>query len=289
MEEDSSDVPVSPGLSVPVLEGVLASHMDAPAGPSAVFTSPSPQPTRRICSRPDCFRVLGSVLHDPHSVCIKCREFCSLGKRCDECSGWSKDKILTAYKYQCGLRRKREAKANLKGKSNGSLTRSGISSDTSHMSGDSSSQVSSAGSVGGVALQAGSVISQDELTADDSASQQGSKPPVSIDLSLFLESLQEQLLASVDSLVSSRLGELHNPVSSLATDPPLSALPSSSDRDLMKFSVLPPQSPDAKRCVQSHQVRGPGGPSGGLRWLPSVLILLRMTLEGSRSPTPPQW
>ncbi|MPC72333.1 hypothetical protein E2C01_066636 [Portunus trituberculatus] len=83
----------------------------------------------------------------------------------------------------------------------------------------------------------GSVLFQDGLTADDSASQQGSKPPVALDLSLFLKSWQEEILASVNDLVASPLGGLCNYVPS-ATDPPLPALPSSLDPDLMQFSVL---------------------------------------------------
>ncbi len=31
--------------------------------------------SRRICSRPACNRVLGSLLLDPHTVCIRCRGF----------------------------------------------------------------------------------------------------------------------------------------------------------------------------------------------------------------------
>lgn len=202
--------------------------------------------SRRTCSRPTCNRVLGNLLLDPHTVCMGCRGFCNSGKRCVECANWSIDKITQACDYQSGLRRKRDAKARRR---------------------QVSGQVSRDSCSPGAPAAAAAILetsAPEEVTADDSASQQGSRPPVAIDLSLFLKSWQEQLLASVNSLVSSQLEELRNPMSCPATDPPLPGPPSPADPDLMKFSVLPPQSSDAKRCVKSHQVRGPGGAVRGL-------------------------
>ncbi|MPC72735.1 hypothetical protein E2C01_067047 [Portunus trituberculatus] len=76
-----------------------------------------------------------------------------------------------------------------------------------------------------------SVFFMDGLTADDLASQQSFKPP----------------LGSLCSYVPP------------ATDPCFPALSLSLDPDLIQFSVLSPQSPATKRCVQSHQVREPWG------------------------------
>ncbi|MPC58535.1 hypothetical protein E2C01_052541 [Portunus trituberculatus] len=43
---------------------------------SSGFQSSS-KPSRRVCLRPDCTRVLGSFLQDPHSVCVHCRDICN--------------------------------------------------------------------------------------------------------------------------------------------------------------------------------------------------------------------
>ncbi|MPC59262.1 hypothetical protein E2C01_053278 [Portunus trituberculatus] len=48
-----------------------------------------------------------------------------------------------------------------------------------------------------------------------------------------------------------------------ATDPPFQAL--TSDLNLMQFNILSLKSPNTKRCVQSHQVRWPGGTVWGLK------------------------
>ena len=273
MEEDSSGLPGSLGRPSSAQVSVVTVYLDQRV--SDITPTPSPA-RRRICSGSSCNRVLGSFLHDPHSFCIKCRGFCSPGKRCDECSGWSVDKVMAAYKYQSGLRRRRDSKAKRKGLPAGrsfgdSFPRSDVISDSSRGSGDSCSQISSAQSVVPVASElaslAGGALSQGDVTADDSVSQQGCKPPVALDITQFLHSWQEQILTSVNHIVTSRLEEFHKPVPT-ATDPPLSAFPSSSDKDLMQFSVLPPQSPDAKRCVKSHQVRGPRGAVRGLEASP---------------------
>ncbi|MPC92775.1 hypothetical protein E2C01_087881 [Portunus trituberculatus] len=82
------------------------------AASTLVFLAQSScKPSTRVCLRPDCSRVLGSFLQDPHSVCVNCRDIRKPGKRCGECSTWSSDKVLAAYKYQCGLRHRRFAKA----------------------------------------------------------------------------------------------------------------------------------------------------------------------------------
>ena len=47
-----------------------------------------------------------------------------------------------------------------------------------------------------------SVLSQDELSVEDLASQQGTSAPVAVDFSLFLKSWQEEVLASVNSLLA---------------------------------------------------------------------------------------
>ncbi|MPC52363.1 hypothetical protein E2C01_046231 [Portunus trituberculatus] len=78
------------------------------------------------------------------------------------------------------------------------------------------------------------------------------------------KSWQEEVLASVNTPVAFQLGVLHGSVPPPATDPSLPAVPSSSDPDLMQFSVPPPQSPNAKWCVHSHQARGQGGAVQGL-------------------------
>ncbi|MPC84537.1 hypothetical protein E2C01_079277 [Portunus trituberculatus] len=63
-----------------------------------------------------------------------------------------------------------------------------------------------------ISFQDVGVLSQDELIAGDLGSQQGTKPPVAIDLSLFLKSWQEEVLASVNSLVASQIGDLRGSV-----------------------------------------------------------------------------
>ncbi|MPC51925.1 hypothetical protein E2C01_045782 [Portunus trituberculatus] len=83
----------------------------AASTPGSSGSQSSSKSARWVCSRPDCTRVLGSFLQDPHSVCVNCRDICNPGKRCGECSTWSSDKVLAAYKYQCGLRRRRCPKA----------------------------------------------------------------------------------------------------------------------------------------------------------------------------------
>ncbi|MPC66593.1 hypothetical protein E2C01_060742 [Portunus trituberculatus] len=206
---------------------------------------------RIVCSRPDCTRVLGSFLQDPHSVCVNCRDTWNPGKRCGECSTWSSDKVLAAYKYQCGLRH-RCAKA-VHSHSSVAHPFCNVSCDVGTLQYVKAPPVqgtrdSPAASVlsnihGGseTSFQDVSVLSQDELTAGDSASQQDTKPPIALDLSLFLKSWQEEVLASVNSLVASQIGDLHSSVPAPATGPSLSAVPSSLDLDLMQFSVPPPQ------------------------------------------------
>ena len=48
------------------------------------------------------------------------------------------------------------------------------------------------------------MLSQDELTPEDLASQQGTTASVAIDFSLFLESWQEEVFASVNSLLGAQ-------------------------------------------------------------------------------------
>ena len=75
-----------------------------------------------------------------------------------------------------------------------------------------------------------SLLSQDELSAEDLASQQGTTALVTIDFSLFLKSWQEEVLASVNSLLAAQLRGLSNSVPSTITNaPPLPPLPSFSD------------------------------------------------------------
>ncbi|MPC45614.1 hypothetical protein E2C01_039319 [Portunus trituberculatus] len=184
----------------------------------------SSKPSRRVCSRSDCTRVLGSFLQDPHSVCVNCRDICNPGKRCDECSTWSSDKVLAAYKYQCGLRRRRCAKAKHLHSFVAPFCK--VSCDVSTLQSVKApptmqgTRVSPAASVLSdvhgsleISFQDVSVLSQNELTAGDLASQQGTKPPVAIDLSLFLKSWQEEVLALVNSLVASQIEDLRGSVS----------------------------------------------------------------------------
>lgn len=124
-------------------------------------SSKSSRSSRRTCLRPACHRVLGSFLLDPHSVCIKWMEVCNPGNRCVESSSWLSD-ILKVFHYQRGLRRKRDAKDRQRHQAVEEYR-------------DSASQVSAAISEASV---------QSELIAEDSASQQGSKLLVAIDLSL---------------------------------------------------------------------------------------------------------
>lgn len=225
-------------IAVTAAASAYTSSSTASTAPSTLTTSS--RLSRRTCSRPTCNRVLGNLHLDPHTTCIGCRGYCNSGKRCVECADWPIDKITQAFDYQAGLRRKRDAKAS-RGRPSCQVSRDSNSPDAAILE----------------------TSAQEELTADDSASQQGSKPPVAIDLSLFLKSWQDQLLASVNSLVSSQLQELRNPMYCPATDSSVPGPSSPSVPDLMQFSVLPPQSSDAKRCVQSHQVRGPGGADRG--------------------------
>ena len=60
--------------------------------------------TRRICQVPDCHSVLPDSLHDPHTVCIRCRGFCSIRLRCNECKDWEKSIVESAYIYQLKLK-----------------------------------------------------------------------------------------------------------------------------------------------------------------------------------------
>ena len=41
---------------------------------------------KRTCNQQDCNRVLPSVSHDLHSVCIICCGFCTVASRCEECA-----------------------------------------------------------------------------------------------------------------------------------------------------------------------------------------------------------
>ena len=64
-----------------------------------------------------------------------------------------------------------------------------------------------------------SVLSRDELSAEDLASQQSATAPVAIDFSLFLKSWQEEVLASVNILLATQLGGLSNSVPSTVANP----------------------------------------------------------------------
>ncbi|MPC95138.1 hypothetical protein E2C01_090334 [Portunus trituberculatus] len=161
MAEDLNGQHARPEQPAAAWESSLLMDGDA-STPGSYGSQSSSKPSRRVCSRPNCTRVLGSFLHDPHSVCVNCRDICNPGKRCDECSTWSSDKVLAAYKYQCGLRHRKCAKAKHSHSSVAPFCN--VSCDVS-------------------------VLSQDDLTAGDLASQQGTKPPVAIDLSLFFEVL----------------------------------------------------------------------------------------------------
>ena len=93
-------------------KGVLSDHLDSP--PVEVLLASSQalvKSARQIFSTPACTRVLGSFLRDPHSVCVRCRDLCNPGKRCSVCANWSPEKVLAAYRYQCSLRCRRDAKA----------------------------------------------------------------------------------------------------------------------------------------------------------------------------------
>ncbi|MPC85180.1 hypothetical protein E2C01_079943 [Portunus trituberculatus] len=188
----------------------------AASSPGSSGSQSSSKLCRRVCSRSDCFRVLGSFFQDLHSVCVNCRDICNPGKRCDECSSWSSDKVLAAYKCQCGLMRRRCSKA--KHSHSSVAPYCNVSCDV----GTSQSvkappipgtRVSLAAFVlsdvhGGseISFQDVSVLSRDELTAGDSASQQGI--------------LAEEVLASVNSLVASQIADLSGSVlPAPATDP----------------------------------------------------------------------
>ena len=82
------------------------------------------------------------------------------------------------------------------------------------------------------------MLSQDVLFAEDLASQQGATAPVAIDFSLFLEFWQEEVLASVNSLLAAQLGGVSNSVPSIVTNPPASS----------SALILGP-SPDAVQCL----------------------------------------
>ncbi|MPC48796.1 hypothetical protein E2C01_042579 [Portunus trituberculatus] len=148
--------------------------------PGSSGSQSSSKSSRRVCSRPDCTRVLGSFLQDPHSVCVNCRDICNPGKRC-ECSTWSIDKVLTVYKYQCSLRRRRCAKAK---HSHSSVAQpfSNVACDIGTLQSvkappfvqgtrDSPAASVLSNILGGsdISSQDSSVLSQDELTARDLA------------------------------------------------------------------------------------------------------------------------
>ena len=61
--------------------------------------------SKRTCNRQDCNRVLPSVSHDPHSVCIKCRGFCTVASRCEECADWNDVVVEGTRSYQSTLAR----------------------------------------------------------------------------------------------------------------------------------------------------------------------------------------
>ena len=42
---------------------------------------------------------------------VRCRELFNPDKRCSECANWIREKVLAAYRYQCSLRRRRDAQA----------------------------------------------------------------------------------------------------------------------------------------------------------------------------------
>ncbi|MPC54232.1 hypothetical protein E2C01_048142 [Portunus trituberculatus] len=228
-------------------EDALLIHRDSSGAHGSSEFQSSMRSSRRICSRLAGIQVLGSFLHDPHSVCVWCRDGCIPGKRSGEWTDWSHDKVLAAFTYQCSLSCKRVAKAKYRCKSADPLLQPNIPSGLGsspptavpylvHEARDSGSRVLSVD---------GSVLSLDGLTAEDSASQQGSKLPGALDLSLFFKSCQEEVLASVADLFASQLD-----------------LPSSSDQDLMQFSVPFPSSPDRKRCARENHL-GTRGASYG--------------------------
>ncbi|MPC81875.1 hypothetical protein E2C01_076513 [Portunus trituberculatus] len=215
--------------------------------PGSSGSQSSSESSRWVCLRPDFTRVLGSF-------CLlgNCRDICNPGKRCGECSAWSSDKILASYKYQCGLRCRRCAKAK---HSHSSVAQPfcNVSCDVGTLQSvkappsvqgkrdlPAASVLSNIHGSSEISFQDVSVLSQEELTAGDLASQQGTKLPIAVDISLFLKSWQEEVLASVNTLVASQIGDLCGSVPLPPTDPSLPAVPSSSYPDLMQFSVLPP-------------------------------------------------
>ena len=89
--------------------------MDSPPhyeDPEAPETSPS----QRICKRKECSRNISSFKNDPHSFCVKCRGFCTVDSRCEECANWSPDLMIRISKWQRDLQNKRESRAKCKAK-----------------------------------------------------------------------------------------------------------------------------------------------------------------------------
>ena len=76
---------------------------------------------RQTCNRQDCNRVLPSVSHDPQSVFIKCRGFCTVASRCEECEDWD-DVVEGTRSYQSRLARHRSRYACSKWQGNASAS-----------------------------------------------------------------------------------------------------------------------------------------------------------------------
>ncbi|MPC94524.1 hypothetical protein E2C01_089697 [Portunus trituberculatus] len=78
MEEDTHDHQAE--LPSSAQEDVLLLHGDSPGAPGS-FGSQASTRSMRFCSRIACTQILGSFLHNPDSVCVKCRDICCLSKK----------------------------------------------------------------------------------------------------------------------------------------------------------------------------------------------------------------
>lgn len=115
MEENlkSHQAPLEQQMSAQ--EGILHGHLDS--SPSCDLPGSSDSWTFVVLPKglhmSACTRILGSFLHGHHSFCVRCRELRNPDK-CAECSNWSCDKVFAAFKYQCSLSCRRDAKAKQK-------------------------------------------------------------------------------------------------------------------------------------------------------------------------------
>ena len=160
----SSTAPASPP-SLALSDGFTAGVIHSPDIAVIALTTPPVPPgshagtSKWTCNRQDCNRVLSSVSHDPHSVCIKCRGFCTVASRCEECAEGDDVVVEGTKSYQSRLARHRShyTRSQRQGNTNASANTSGSREGSSEVVMEPGSECSLS-SVESVAPQAGHAL-----------------------------------------------------------------------------------------------------------------------------------